>query len=80
MIKLSALNKFIPFIRIFFGLMFVMMVLLSVYFISNVYAKYSAKPMIISLNSVSTDIKNLPFPGKFSINLLKIKILIINFD
>lgn len=50
--------------RIFFGLMFFMVVLLSAYFISNIYAKYSAKPMIISLNSVSTNIKTLPFPGK----------------
>lgn len=45
--------------------MFFVVVLLSGYFISNVYVKYSAKPMIISLDSKSTDIRSLPFPGKF---------------
>lgn len=49
---------------IFFGLMFVIVVLLSVYFISNIHTKFTSKPMIISLNARSTDIKSLPFPGK----------------
>lgn len=43
--------------------MFFMVFGLSAYFISNVYVKYTATPMIISLNSMSTDITTLPFPG-----------------
>lgn len=47
--------------------MFCTVFVLSVYFISNVYFKYSATPMIISLNSESTDIRKLPFPGKLKL-------------
>lgn len=51
----------------FFGLTLCIVFFLSVYFISNVYSKYSATPMIISLNSESTDIRKLPFPGKINV-------------
>ncbi|XP_031627357.1 pickpocket protein 28-like [Contarinia nasturtii] len=49
--------------RTFFGLMFLLVFFLSVFFISNVWIKYSASPMIISLSSMSTDIRELPFPA-----------------
>ncbi|XP_037029673.1 pickpocket protein 28-like [Bradysia coprophila] len=49
--------------RIFFGLMFSVVVALSAYFITNVYDKYKSSPMIISLNSRPTDITKLPFPA-----------------
>lgn len=64
-LRVFSWSKFYALWRIFFGLMFFVVVLLSAYFISNVYVKYQAKPMIISLDSKSTDIRSLPFPGKY---------------
>lgn len=50
--------------RSFFACMFFVVVLLSIYFISNVWMKWTASPIIITLNSKSTFVKDLPFPGK----------------
>lgn len=50
--------------------MFIIVVLLSVYFISNIHTKYTSRPMIISLNATSIDIRRLPFPGKISQNFI----------
>lgn len=50
-------------LRIFFVLMFLLVFMLSVYFISNVWIKWSASPVIITLSSLSTPITNFPFPA-----------------
>lgn len=47
----------------FFLLAFLLVIMLSVYFISNIYQKWSASPIIIGLNAVATSIGNFPFPA-----------------
>lgn len=49
--------------RCFFALAFVLVVGLSGYFISNIYEKWTASPVIIALNAVSTSIGGIPFPA-----------------
>lgn len=49
--------------RTFFGASFVLVFSLSVYFILNVYAKWTASPIIISLNAAATSISDIPFPA-----------------
>lgn len=49
--------------------MFCLVVLLSIYFISNIWMKWTASPLIISLNSKSTSIRDLPFPGNIRWNI-----------
>lgn len=49
--------------RIFFLLSFGLVFLLSIYFISNVFEKWSATPTIITINPRSTAIDEVPFPA-----------------
>lgn len=49
--------------RVFFGLAFVMVICLAAYFISNIYQKWTSSPVIIGLDPVSTNIKEIPFPA-----------------
>ncbi|XP_037037296.1 pickpocket protein 28-like [Bradysia coprophila] len=56
-------RKISYFERTFFGLSFVFVILLSGYFITNVWNKWSATPMIIALNSKSTSVTDIPFPA-----------------
>lgn len=49
--------------RCFFAIAFVLVVGLSGYFISNIYEKWTASPVIIALNAVSTSIGGIPFPA-----------------
>lgn len=49
--------------RFFFALAFIIVLFLSAYFISNVYQKWSASPVIIALSAVSTSISDIPFPA-----------------
>lgn len=49
--------------RFFFALTFLLVSILSVYFISNIWIKWSASPVIITLNSLSMSISELPFPA-----------------
>lgn len=49
--------------RLFFALTFLLVSFLSIYFISNVWIKWSASPVIITLNSLSMSISELPFPA-----------------
>lgn len=44
-------------------LAFLLVFLLSIYFISNIYQKWSASPIIIGLNAVATPISDIPFPA-----------------
>lgn len=47
----------------FFILSFVLVLFLSGYFISNIYEKWSASPVIIALNAVATSVNDIPFPA-----------------
>ncbi|XP_075157996.1 pickpocket 28 [Haematobia irritans] len=49
--------------RIFFGMSFIFVVFVSGFFISNVYTKWSATPIIISTSSKQTLSTELPFPA-----------------
>lgn len=49
--------------RVFFALAFCLVFFLSVYFISHVWMKWSASPVIITLNSLATPITEFPFPA-----------------
>lgn len=44
-------------------LSFFLVIFLSGYFISNIYEKWSASPVIIALNAVSTSVNDIPFPA-----------------
>lgn len=50
--------------RIFFAIAFVLVVGLSIFFISVVWRKWNNKPLIIALSSNEYSIRELPFPGK----------------
>lgn len=43
--------------------MFVLVVLISAYFISNVWNKWNASPLIVTLNAYGTSVRDLPFPA-----------------
>lgn len=49
--------------RIFFLVAFSIVTVLSAYFISNLWQKWSENPIIIGLNSASTPLNNIPFPA-----------------
>lgn len=49
--------------RIFFAIAFVLVVGLSIFFISVVWEKWHNKPLIIALSSNEYSIKELPFPA-----------------
>lgn len=60
--------------RSFFICMFFLVVCLSAYFISNVWHKWNASPIIITQSAVSFSVKDFPFPGilnvqNFELNL-----------
>lgn len=61
--NLNIINVSIDFNRLFFALTFLLVFILSMYFISNVWIKWSASPVIITLNSKSREITSLPFPA-----------------
>ncbi|TMW43165.1 hypothetical protein DOY81_011756 [Sarcophaga bullata] len=55
--------------RIFFALSFVAVVLMSIFFISNVYAKWRSTPVIVGINPDPSFIVNEPFPAVTLCNL-----------
>lgn len=55
--------------RAFFGLSFVLVLLLSIYFISNVYVRWSSTPIIVTLSAKSVTITSIPFPTVTICNL-----------
>ncbi|XP_001355676.3 pickpocket protein 28 [Drosophila pseudoobscura] len=55
--------------RVFFGISFVLVVILSGFFISNVYVKWSASPIIISTSAKQKLTSNMPFPAITICNL-----------
>nr|XP_036677039.1 pickpocket protein 28 [Drosophila suzukii] len=54
---------------VFFGISFVLVVILSGFFISNVYVKWSASPIIISTSAKQKLTSNMPFPAITICNL-----------
>lgn len=59
--------------RTFFIIAFIIVVLMSAYFITNVYQKWSATPVIIGLNPQQTELKNIPFPAVTICNMNQAK-------
>ncbi|KAH8336227.1 hypothetical protein KR074_012115 [Drosophila pseudoananassae] len=55
--------------RVFFGIAFLVVVILSGFFISNVYSKWSASPIIISTSAKQKLTSNMPFPAITICNL-----------
>lgn len=49
--------------RIFFAITFVLVMGLSIFFISVVWEKWNNSPLIIALSSNEYSVKELPFPG-----------------
>ncbi|XP_055549433.1 pickpocket protein 28 isoform X2 [Wyeomyia smithii] len=49
--------------RTFFAVSFVMVSILSIYFITNVYQKWQSTPIIIGMNPIATHIRDIPFPA-----------------
>lgn len=66
-------------LRSFFAVSFCLVVALSCYFISNVYAKWSASPVIITLNSVDTPLTAFPFPAITICNMNQAKRSAVRF-
>lgn len=56
-------EKWINF-RSFFGIMFVLVLIFSVYFIINVWNRWNESPLVVTLSAISTSIRDIPFPGK----------------
>lgn len=52
---------------------FIIAVLLSAYFISNVYEKWSDTPTIISSNPQATQLQDIPFPAVTICNMNRAK-------
>lgn len=59
--------------RVFFGISFIMVTVLAAYFISNVYQKWKDSPVIVGLNPVSFDVKDIPFPAVTICNMNQVK-------
>lgn len=55
--------------RIFFAMSFVAVVVTSIFFISNVYAKWRSTPVIVGINPDPSFIVNEPFPAVTLCNL-----------
>lgn len=64
--------------RTYFLLSFVFVFVLSIYFISNIYEKWSATPVIITVDSVSTSIRDVPFPAVTICNMNQARKTVIN--
>lgn len=62
--------------RIYFLSSFILVLFLSFYFISNVYEKWSASPVIITLGAKATFITDFPFPAVTICNMNKARMSI----
>lgn len=59
--------------RVFFILSFIFVLSLSLYFISNIYQKWTASPIIIAQNAYATSISEFPFPAVTICNLNQVE-------
>lgn len=64
--------------RAFFLLSFGLVFTLSVYFISNVYEKWSATPIIVTVSPVAISIEDIPFPAVTICNMNQARRSIVN--
>ena len=64
--------------RVFFALSFVLVTVLSAFFISNVWQKWNETPVIIGMNPTATDIKDFPFPAVTICNMNQVKRSFVN--
>lgn len=71
--RITSIINNLVFYRLFFGFAFVAVLLASAYFITNVYQKWSATPVIISMNPVASSISELPFPAVTICNMNQAK-------
>lgn len=62
--------------RIFFFFAFTIVAVLSSYFISNLWNKWSENPIIIGLNSALTPLNEIPFPAVTICNMNQAKLSI----
>lgn len=53
--------------RIYFMCMFLLVVVLSGYFISNVWDKWKTSPLIVTMGAHGTSVKDIPFPGPYDL-------------
>lgn len=54
-------------------LSFIFVLMLSMYFISNIYQKWTASPIIIAQNAYATSISEFPFPAVTICNFNQVK-------
>lgn len=59
--------------RLFFGLAFIFVVIVSSYFIGNVYTKWRENPMIIGMSATLSNSKDFPFPAVTICNMNQAK-------
>jgi acid-sensing ion channel, other len=59
--------------RIFFGMSFMLVIVLAAYFISNIWQKWNESPVIVSGNPITTNIKDIPFPAVTICNMNQVK-------
>lgn len=57
--------------RFFFVFAFLIVTILSGVYINNVYEKWSATPVIIGVNPITTSLKDIPFPAVTICNMNK---------
>lgn len=60
--------------RCFFVAMFMLVFIFSVYFITNVWIRWSKSPMIITLGAIPTPISEFPFPGQLEAQTITLDI------
>lgn len=63
--------------RVFFLLSFLLVFLLSVYFISNVYEKWSSSPVVVAMSARSTQITEVPFPAVTICNMNRARLSVV---
>ncbi|XP_055372760.1 pickpocket protein 28-like [Condylostylus longicornis] len=71
--ELSIFERFVAYKTIFFIISFVFVVLVSGYFISNVWNKWKATPIIISTSPLPTFTSSIPFPSITICNLNRVR-------
>lgn len=69
--RLNTPDLFLPFPlhSVFFGISFILVIILSGFFISNIYIKWNASPIIISTSAKQMLTSNMPFPAITICNL-----------
>lgn len=77
-LKYIGTTEISVFEKVFFTLSFVLVTVLSAFFISNVWQKWNETPVIIGMNPTATDIKDFPFPAVTICNMNQVKRSFVN--